>query len=520
MKLLLIFCAFLCLSPVASFGAAKSNVDSLVQRKVDSLVAEREKGLRQIARELEVDDKERRAETLANEARDRIDDASNLLEWAFGGFSVLVALLAALALIGVWRSRVEMKKNLQEVLQKFKLDIIEPETTKMINDAKAAISLQQKDLHDQIARVSNTRVEDVIKELQDRVREAIERQRTETRDKMTPLEKLSGEAEEQLKQMNEKLAQLELLGGKLTTKDYIVRGDALRVQGDFELALEAYEHALILDDKDLYALFQKGSVLEKLRRFEEAVLSYKKFLGHNGDRWISAAHNNLGQALRALRRLEEALKEFDSAIELNRMDALPWIGKGSVLRNQGKYSQALVAYDKAIELDSSLAYPWIGKGMTLRYWGQYDKALQAIEVAIRLDDGQSRAWYDKGRILQVMEEPEKALAAYETAINIEYAEPIYVLGKAGTLFELDKSEEALRLVLEVLPRLDRDRYTAYSMARAYALWRDKTSMLRELRYAVTQTPSNKIWVCRDPDFKTYRNDPEFLAITGCRPMDG
>jgi len=54
-------------------------------------------------------------------------------------------------------------------------------------------------------------------------------------------------------------------------------------------------------------------------------------------------------------KYEEALKEFDKALEIYPESAVAWDGKGRVLEKQGKNEEALKCYDKALEIDPSFA---------------------------------------------------------------------------------------------------------------------------------------------------------------------
>ena len=62
------------------------------------------------------------------------------------------------------------------------------------------------------------------------------------------------------------------------------------------------------------------------------------------------AHNNKGIALEDLEKYEEAIAEFDRAIELEPRDENTYNNKGNALRELGRYEEAIAEYDKALEI--------------------------------------------------------------------------------------------------------------------------------------------------------------------------
>ena len=58
-----------------------------------------------------------------------------------------------------------------------------------------------------------------------------------------------------------------------------------------------------------------------------------------------------GVALKNLGKLDEAIKAYDEALEINSQYFEAWNGKGLALSKLGKLDEAIKAYDKAIELN-------------------------------------------------------------------------------------------------------------------------------------------------------------------------
>lgn len=78
-----------------------------------------------------------------------------------------------------------------------------------------------------------------------------------------------------------------------------------------------------------------------------------------------------------LNRFEEALLEFDRAIELNPALARAYRGKGVALVLQRKHAEALVAFDRAIQLNPGDPAVYMSQGLSLLALKQWRKGLRA-----------------------------------------------------------------------------------------------------------------------------------------------
>ena len=80
-------------------------------------------------------------------------------------------------------------------------------------------------------------------------------------------------------------------------------------------ALDALENAAKLMPDDAEAQGNLGNALRALGRFEEAAASHRRALAIKPD--YAEAHNNLGNALAELGRLSEAIGQYEEALRIN-----------------------------------------------------------------------------------------------------------------------------------------------------------------------------------------------------------
>ena len=80
--------------------------------------------------------------------------------------------------------------------------------------------------------------------------------------------------------------------------------------------------------------------------------------GYQAQPKVAEAHNNLGTALRDLKRRVEAVASYDKAIALNPDYVEAHYNRGNALTDLKRYREAFAAYDMALTLKPDLAAAW------------------------------------------------------------------------------------------------------------------------------------------------------------------
>jgi protein O-GlcNAc transferase len=107
---------------------------------------------------------------------------------------------------------------------------------------------------------------------------------------------------------------------------------------DLPSALTRYERALALDPRCAGALQNRGIVLTRLGRVEEAVESNRAFAAAFPDR--TDAHYNLAESCLAARRYDEAISACDAALALDAGHALARLDRGLALAASERIEEA------------------------------------------------------------------------------------------------------------------------------------------------------------------------------------
>ncbi len=158
----------------------------------------------------------------------------------------------------------------------------------------------------------------------------------------------------------------------------------------------------------------------------------------------ATVYNIRGTAKYALHQYEEAIKDYDEAIELDPQNVDTYINRGVAKDALKKYEEALADYDKAIELDPKYAEVYNNRGLAKYALYQYKEAIKDYDKAIELSPEYAEAYSNSGLAKYALHQYKEAIKDYDKAIELspEYAEAYSNSGLAK--YALHQYDEALK----------------------------------------------------------------------------
>lgn len=219
---------------------------------------------------------------------------------------------------------------------------------------------------------------------------------------------------------------------------------------EYDKALAILEEALDSQPKDLELYYLTGYVLVLLERHGEAVEVYRKALERGG---APEFYFHTANTLRTMKRVEEALAEYDLAIAMDQADFFYRYHKSNYLRELGRHEDALKEMAVLIGQNPSRYDYYFHQANSLRSLGRHKEAAESMDHAMAADPGNPLYVLHKGKSMALLGEYDEALALFSRAIEMkETANPLFERGTV--LRALEREEEAKRdfqRTLEIAP---------------------------------------------------------------------
>jgi len=209
---------------------------------------------------------------------------------------------------------------------------------------------------------------------------------------------------------------------------YATEAEALYMRGDLQLALVAYDQAIMLDPSNLHYRIQVVRLLTLSGETDEATQIGKDLIQIDPDNaraWtvLGNAYDWSGRVADAIEACERAVQldpayaegyaclaeayvddgqwqeandTIQTALELDDHSVDVHRNYGYILETQGNWSGAIDEYKKAVEIRPNLAYIHVSIGQNYRALGSIDSAIQSFQRALEISPTDARANYELG----------------------------------------------------------------------------------------------------------------------------
>jgi tetratricopeptide (TPR) repeat protein len=195
------------------------------------------------------------------------------------------------------------------------------------------------------------------------------------------------------------------------------------------------------DRDEAIEYFNRGVAKAELGKYEEAIKDYDRAIEEDPD--FAVTYCNRGIAKAELGKYEEAIQDFDIAIEKDPNYAKVYCNRGTAKSYLKKYEEAIEDYDRAIEKDPNFASAYNNRGNAKSDLKAYKGAIEDYNIAIEKDPDYTLAYNGRGNAKSELEKYEKAIKDYDMAIkkDPDFAMAYYNRGLAKLY--LKEYEEAL-----------------------------------------------------------------------------
>ncbi len=220
-----------------------------------------------------------------------------------------------------------------------------------------------------------------------------------------------------------------------------------------------WTHTLACTTDNYVAHNNLGYSLPEKERLDEAMAQYQKALQINPN--FAMAHNNLGNALLQTSNVDEAIAHLQKAVQINPDYPSFHNNLGNALLQMSNVDQAIAQYQTALQINPDYAGACYNLGRALLKKGSLDEAMVYFQKALQLRPDYAEACNNLGSTLLQKGSVDEAITQYQKALQLrpDYAGACYNLGNA--LLKKGNVDEAITQYQKAL-QIDPDNAEAHN----------------------------------------------------------
>ena len=163
-------------------------------------------------------------------------------------------------------------------------------------------------------------------------------------------------------------------------------------------------------------------------------------------------YNNRGMAYMDKGQYDQAISDYNKALEINPKFAEAYYNRGIACGGKGHFDQAISSFNKALEINQKFAEAYSNRGITYRRKGQYDQAISDYNKALEISPRYAEAYNNRGNAYGDKGQYDQAISDYNKALEISprFAEvysnrgrAYYLKGEYGKCWEDIKKAQGL-----------------------------------------------------------------------------
>ena len=135
------------------------------------------------------------------------------------------------------------------------------------------------------------------------------------------------------------------------------------------------------------------------------------------------ARDDLGNLLRKEGRVDEAIAQYQEALQIKTNYAAAHYNLGIALRQTGRLEEAIAQYREALQCNPSYADADVDLGAALLDAGRLDEAIAYLQKALQLNPASAKAHNDLGNVFLQKGDTARAAAHFRQAVQINPADP-------------------------------------------------------------------------------------------------
>jgi predicted O-linked N-acetylglucosamine transferase (SPINDLY family) len=168
----------------------------------------------------------------------------------------------------------------------------------------------------------------------------------------------------------------------------------------------------------------------------------------------AATQMNLGDALKALGQIEEAIASYRRSVEAEPDNTAALVRLGNTQGDHGLHREAIASYRRALEIEPDNPEANLNQGSALLELGQLDLAEKCFRRTLEIEPGSAEAHNNLGLVMKRRQNMDAALVCFEKALSLrpEFAEVYVNMGSVlQALEQTEAAAQSYRRALDIAP---------------------------------------------------------------------
>ncbi len=209
----------------------------------------------------------------------------------------------------------------------------------------------------------------------------------------------------------------------------------------YEKAIDAYQYAVVIDEKFDYAYRNMGDAYIRLRKYKDAIEVLEKVLELT--RPEEVIYEAIGHCYQRLKKFAQARFNYRKASHMNPDDSKLHYKIALTYIHEQQWESAIKQLELAMRIHRNAPEYNLAMGECALQLGKYKEAIQYFSIAVRSRQRNSTAWEALIRCLYRAEYFDEAARQCIAALKATEGKPVFYFLYSAALFALGKSKEAL-----------------------------------------------------------------------------
>ena len=209
----------------------------------------------------------------------------------------------------------------------------------------------------------------------------------------------------------------------------------------YEKAIDAYQYAIVIDEKFDYAYRNMGDAYLRLRKYKEAIEALEKVLELS--RPEDVIYEAIGHCYHRMKNYAQARFNYKKAVHLNPDDSRLYQKIASTYMQEANWEMAIKQMEQALRIHKHINEYYIQLGECYMQLGQYVEAAGYFGTVVVNKPKQIAGWEFLIRSLMANDQLDAALEQTELAYISTQGKTLFIYYRSAILFKMNKATEGL-----------------------------------------------------------------------------